>query len=150
MPRPSGDPAPMSYLSDSQDQASGGLDITLEASLTPGSGAPQRLSQGTARDLYWTVAQMVAHHTIGGCNMRVGDLLGSGTISGTETGTEGAMIEITKAGKNPIKLEGGDERRFLQDGDTVTLTGVCGNEDYGLVGFGECVGTITPALTLYQ
>lgn len=93
---------------------------------------------------------MLAHHTIGGCPMNVGDLLGSGTISGTETGTEGAMIEITKGGKETIKLKGGVERKFLQDGDTVTLKGVCGDEDYSLVGFGDCVGKILPAPKLYQ
>ncbi len=77
--------------------------------------------------------------------MRVGDLLGSGTISGTEKGTEGALIEQTKGGKEPVKLSNGEERTFLQDGDTVTLRGVCGTEDTGLVGFGECVGTILPS-----
>ncbi len=77
--------------------------------------------------------------------MRVGDLLGSGTISGTETGTEGAMIETTKGGKQAIKLQGGEERKFLEDGDSITLYGVCGTEEDGLVGFGECVGKIFPA-----
>ena len=77
--------------------------------------------------------------------MNVGDLLGSGTISGTESGTEGAMIEITKGGKDNIKLEDGVERKFLQDGDTVILRGVCGDEDTGFVGFGDCKGTIMPA-----
>ena len=88
---------------------------------------------------------MLAHHTIGGCPLRTGDLLGSGTISGTEKGSEGSMIEVTKGGKETIKLEGGIERKFLQDGDTMTLYGVCGTEEAGLVGFGECSGTILPA-----
>ena len=77
--------------------------------------------------------------------MRVGDLLGSGTISGTEQGTEGALIEYTRGGKQSMKLQSGAERKFLQDGDTVSITGVCGTEEDGLVGFGECVGEILPA-----
>ena len=88
---------------------------------------------------------MLAHHTIGGCPLRTGDLLGSGTISGKESGCEGSMIEVTKGGKETIELEDGIERKFLQDGDTMTLYGVCGTEDDGLVGFGECSGTIIPA-----
>lgn len=97
------------------------------------------------KHLLFSFPQMLAHHSIGGCPMRVGDLFGSGTISGTEQGTEGAMLEYTKGGKESIKLDGGDERKFLQDGDTVTLNGVCGDQDSGLVGFGECVGKILPA-----
>lgn len=77
--------------------------------------------------------------------MRVGDLLGSGTISGTEKGSEGSMLEQTKAGKEPLKLSSGQERSFLEDGDTVTITGVCGSEEAGLVGFGSCTGTISPS-----
>ncbi len=88
---------------------------------------------------------MLAHHTIGGCPLRAGDLLGSGTISGTEKGSEGSLVEVTKGGKESIKLEGGVERKFLQDGDTMTLYGVSGTEEAGLVGFGECSGTISPA-----
>ena len=88
---------------------------------------------------------MLAHHTIGGCPLRTGDLLGSGTISGTEPGTEGSLVEVSKGGKETIKLEGGVERKFLLDGDTMTLYGVSGSEESGLVGFGECSGTIVPA-----
>lgn len=125
-------------------------DISLTFDLTTQKGETTRVSKSNGKHLLFSFPQMLAHHTIGGCPMNVGDLLGSGTISGTETGTEGAMIETTKGGKQSIKLEGGEERKFLLDGDTVTLSGVCGNEDDGLVGFGECVGTITPALKLYQ
>lgn len=125
-------------------------DIRLEFDLTPKDGETTTVSVSNGKYLMYSFAQMLAHHTIGGCPMQVGDLLGSGTISGTETGTEGAMIETTKGGKETIKLKGGVERKFLQDGDTVTLRGVCGDEDYGLVGFGECVGTILPALELYK
>ena len=77
--------------------------------------------------------------------MKVGDLLGSGTISGTEIGAEGSLMEMTKAGKESIRLQGGVERKFLEDGDRVTMSGVCGSEETGLVGFGECTGVILPA-----
>ena len=97
------------------------------------------------KHLLFSFPQMLAHHSIGGCPMRVGDLLGSGTISGTETGTEGSMLEVSKGGKETLKLEGGVERKFLEDGDTVSMYGVCGTEEDGLVGFGECVGKILPA-----
>lgn len=125
-------------------------DIKLQFDLTTKEGETTTVSNSNGKYLMYSFPQMLAHHTIGGCPMNVGDLLGSGTISGTETGTEGAMIETTKGGKETIKLKGGVERKFLQDGDTVTLRGVCGDEEYGLVGFGECVGTIMPAPKLYQ
>lgn len=89
---------------------------------------------------------MIAHHTVTGCNLSVGDLLGSGTISGTEKGQQGSLIEATDGGKNPVQLSGGESRIFLQDGDTVILTAYAGNEEEGLVGFGECAGKILPAL----
>lgn len=88
---------------------------------------------------------MLAHHAVGGCPMRVGDLLGSGTISGTEPGSQGSMLEVTRGGKEAIKLADGQERQFLLDGDTVTFSGICGTEETGLVGFGECSGKIVPA-----
>lgn len=97
------------------------------------------------KNLLFSFSQMLAHHSVGGCPMRVGDLLGSGTISGTEEGSQGCLLEITKSGQQSIKLEEGVERKFLEDGDTVMLRGVCGTEEDGLVGFGECVGQILPA-----
>jgi len=121
------------------------FDIRLQFELTPDGGKPNVVSNSNGKYLLYSFPQMLAHHTIGGCPMNVGDLLGSGTISGVESGTEGAMIETTKGGKETIKLEGDVERKFLQDGDTVVLRGVCGNDDDGLVGFGECRGTILPA-----
>lgn len=121
------------------------FDIRLQFELTPEGGAPNVVSNTNGKHLLFSFPQMLAHHTIGGCPMNVGDMLGSGTISGADTGTEGAMIEQTKGGKVAIQLEGGVERKFLQDGDTVVLRGVCGNEEDGLVGFGECRGTIMPA-----
>lgn len=121
------------------------FDIRLQVELTPANGTPTVISNSNGKHLLYSFPQMLAHHTIGGCPMKVGDLIGSGTISGTEPGTQGAMVEITKGGKETIKLEGGTERKFLQDGDTVILRGICGDEDTGLVGFGDCKATIQPA-----
>ena len=140
MPRPVGDPAPLPYLTDPADQAAGGLDLALGVTLAPGGGAPHTLTHGTARDLYWTAAQMVAHHTSGGCDLRPGDLFGTGTISGTEPGTRGSLLEITEGGRKPITLPGGAERRFLEDGDEVTLTA-----RFGAGGFGPCTGRVMAA-----
>ena len=142
MPRPAGDPAPMDYLASADDQAQGGLDLALEVTLsTPGlrqGGHPaHRLTQGTTQDLYWTVAQMVAHHASNGCDLRPGDLFGSGTISGTAPGSQGSLLEITEGGRNPIPLASGEERRFLEDGDEVALSA-----RFGSAGFGPCVGRI--------
>jgi fumarylacetoacetase len=88
---------------------------------------------------------MLAHHTIGGCPMNVGDLLGSGTISGTEPGSQGSFLELSQAGKSTVQLKGGVERKFLEDGDTITLRGVCGTDEDALVGFGKCIGKIAPS-----
>jgi fumarylacetoacetase len=90
---------------------------------------------------------MIAHHTVGGCNMRPGDLLGSGTISGFEDGTQGSILEQTQGGKRAVVLNGGEERKFLQDGDTVIITGWAGEVDGELIGFGECTGKILPAIS---
>lgn len=125
------------------------FDIRLQFELTPEGGKPTIVSNSNGKHLLFSFPQMLAHHTIGGCPMNVGDLLGSGTISGTEPKTQGAMVEITKGGKETIELEGGVQRKFLQDGDTVVLRGISGNEEDGLVGFGECRATIMPAPKLY-
>lgn len=90
---------------------------------------------------------MLAHHSITGCPMQVGDLLGSGTISGKEPSSRGSLLEQNDNGKTTIKLSGGEERKFLEDGDEITITGVCGTDEDALVGFGECVGRIEPALS---
>ncbi len=132
MARPPGDPAPMAYLSDAADLAAGGLDVALQAAL----GADV-LSRGTARDLYWTPAQMVAHHTSGGCDLRPGDLFGTGTISGPGAGSEGSLLELTQGGRHPVRLADGGERRFLEDGDVVALSAF-----FGPCGFGPCEGRI--------
>lgn len=120
------------------------------AQLLPAAGASSstNILNSNAKHLTYSFPQMMAHHTIGGCPLRVGDLIGSGTISGFDPGTEGSLLECSHGGKKPIKLDNGAERAFLQDGDTVTITGAAGDETVGLVGFGECVGTILPALKL--
>ncbi|EXJ77770.1 fumarylacetoacetase [Capronia epimyces CBS 606.96] len=120
-------------------------DIRLQVDITPEGQPPTTILNSNGRHLLFSFPQMLAHHTVGGCPMAVGDLLGSGTISGLEPGTEGSLLEITQGGKQAVQLNGGVERKFLQDGDTVTFYGVCGTEESGLVGFGECSGKIQPA-----
>jgi fumarylacetoacetase len=149
-PRPNGDPQPLPYLADPADQASGALDLALEVTLlTPAMAEmglpPHVLSRGTARDLYWTVAQMVAHHSCNGCNLQPGDLFGTGTISGTEPGSWGSLLEITRGNKEPVTLPNGETRGFLQDGDTVTLAARAHREGFASIGFGPCTGTVVPA-----
>jgi fumarylacetoacetase len=146
-PRPQGDPAPLPYLLDTNDQSGGALDIALDVSLlTPGlkaKGLPaHRLSSGNARDLYWTVAQLVTHHTSNGCNLRPGDIFGTGTISGTDAGSLGSLLEISAGGRQPINLPSGETRRFLEDGDTVIMRAHCRRQGRAPIGFGECRGTI--------
>ncbi|HKA81870.1 MAG TPA: fumarylacetoacetase [Xanthobacteraceae bacterium] len=148
--RPAGDPEPLPYLSDASDQADGGLDIGLEVFLlTAGlraKGLPaHRLAASNARHLYWTVAQLVAHHTCNGCNLRPGDIFGSGTISGPTGDSLGSMLEISAGGRQPITLASGETRRFLEDGDSVIIQAHCRREGYAGIGFGECRGTIVSA-----
>lgn len=145
--RPEGDPKPLPYLSDAEDQRRGGLDVTLEVWLRTarmrGEGAEAvRVSKGNMRDLYWTVAQMLAHHTSNGCNLQAGDLLGTGTVSGAEVGTQGCLLEITRRGADPLDLPNGERRTFLEDGDEVILRGYCEREGHARIGFGECLGRV--------
>jgi len=154
-PRPSGDPAPLPHLSDPGDQQHGGIDLTLEVHLLTARMRaehvePTRLTRGNFRDMYWTIAQMVAHHTSNGCNLRPGDLLGSGTVSGATPDSLGCLLELTRAGADAIQLPNGEMRRFLEDGDEVILRGFCergdpGREDYLRIGLGECSGVVVPA-----
>ncbi|KAI1083681.1 Fumarylacetoacetase [Whalleya microplaca] len=123
-------------------------DIQLRVDLTTSQNKTTTLTNVSASNLLWSFPQMVAHHTIAGCPMRTGDLLGSGTISGTDDKSRGSLLEQNLAGKQSIKLEGGEERFFLQDGDTVTIYGVCGSDDESLVGFGECSGKIVEAISI--
>lgn len=142
-PRPPGDPAPLAYLWDEVDQHGGALDIELEVLLhTPGllekRLPPHRLSRGNAHHLYWTVAQMVAHHTSGGCDLQPGDLFGSGTISAPGEDGCGSLLEMTQGGRRPIELPSGETRRFLEDGDEVIFRARCGRDGAAPIGFGEC------------
>ncbi|TKA62798.1 Fumarylacetoacetase [Cryomyces minteri] len=123
-------------------------DVKLEVDLITESGATTTISRTSSRNLLFSFPQMLAHHSITGCPMNVGDLLGSGTISGVEQSARGSLLEQNENGKVSIKLEGGEERKFLEDGDTVRIKGVCGEEGDGLVGFGECVGKIEKAVRL--
>ena len=148
--RPEGDPEPLPHLLDEADRAAGGFDLTLEVHLrTPAmeeaGGGPFVVSRGSFRDMYWTPAQMLAHHASNGCNLRPGDLLGSGTVSGAEPGSRGCLLERTWRGTEPLDLPGGETRKFLQDGDEVILRGWCRREDRVAIGFGSCAGVVTPA-----
>jgi fumarylacetoacetase len=143
--RAADDPKPLPYLFSEKDQAEGGYDISLEMHLkTAKMGAPQRLSRASFRDSYWTLAQMVAHHTSNGCNLQPGDLLGSGTISGASPDSYGSMMELTQAGKSPLALPGGETRAFLEDGDEVIERGRCARDGHASIGFGEAAGRIVP------
>jgi len=146
-PRPAGDPAPLPYLLDAGDQARGALDIDLEvllltAAMRERGMPPHRLSRANARELYWTVAQMVAHHTGGGCDLRAGDLFGSGTISDPDPSGFGALMEITEGGRKPVTLSSGETRAFLRDGDEVIFRGTCRADGFAPIGFGECRGRV--------
>jgi fumarylacetoacetase len=149
--RPAEDPAPLPYLSDPGNAALGGLDLSLEAwLLTPrmrAAGAPpQRLSSGNFRKMYWTLGQLLAHHASNGCNLRPGDLLGSGTVSGETKDSRGCLLEMTWRGTEPIALPDGEERRFLHDGDEVILRGHAGRPGARRIGLGECRGIVLPAV----
>ena len=145
VPSPGQDPVPLEYLQASGEWA---VDLELEASLRSAAmtGA-QVISRTNFKGMYWTMAQQLAHATVNGTNVRPGDLYGSGAVSGPTSGSYGSLIELTENGEHPIDLPDGTTRRFLEDGDTVTLRGWCERDGVGRVGFGECVGTIMPAGT---
>ena len=148
--RPPGDPAPLAYLDPGPAAPRAALDIVFELFLsTPDMRArglpPARLSRARSRDLYWTPGQLLAHHASNGCNLRPGDVLGTGTISGPEEENLGCLLEKTHGGKQPIALPNGESRRFLQDGDEVILTGYCQAPGFVRIGLGECRGAILPA-----
>src|SRR5438309_4422808 len=148
--RPAGEPPPLAYLDDGALRAAGAIDIQLEAWLDSArmraaNLGPQRLSHARFRDSWWTVAQMLAHHTVNGCNLNPGDLFGSGTQSGAQPTEGGSLLELTGGGRQPITLAGGETRTFLEDGDRVTLRGWCERPGYARIGFGEAVGTVLPA-----
>lgn len=150
MERPDGDPKPLAYLADEHDQANGGIDINLEvwfssAQMRSRAMADQLVIHSNARYLYWTPAQMVAHHAAGGCNLSPGDLIGTGTISGPTRDELSSFLELTRAGADPFRLPTGETRGFLNDGDEVTLKARCVRESFVSIGFGECRGRILPA-----
>ncbi len=149
-PRPDGDPAPLPHLFDAADQAAGALDIAVEVHiLTPLMRAaglpPHRLSHANTSDLYWTVAQMLAHHTSNGCNLAPGDLFGSGTISAVAEGGWGSLQELTLAGRRELALPNGETRMFLADGDEITFRGRAARDGFATIGFGPCRGTVFSA-----
>ena len=148
--RAEGDPQPLPYLDSAANRAGGSLDIQLQVGLQTRrmreAGQPDaQICRTSYRHAYWTVAQMVAHHTVNGCNLQPGDLFGSGTLSGPTLDQAGALIELTQGGKNPIALPNGENRTFLEDGDAVVLRGWCEKPDAARIGFGECRGTVLPA-----
>jgi fumarylacetoacetase len=149
-PRPEGDPRPLPYLYSEADQRSGAFDIQLEVSLLTArmreaNAQPFRISRGNLRDLYWTPAQMLTHHASNGCNLRPGDLLATGTVSGPTPESVGSLLERTRRGAEPLHLPNGEQRKFLEDGDEVIFHAWCEREGYPRIGFGECRGTILPA-----
>lgn len=150
MKRSAGDPKPLAYLFDDADQAEGGVDVHLEVYLSTkkmreGGQDASLILTSNARHLYWTPAQMVAHHTVNGCNLEPGDLIGTGTISGPRDEELGSMLEFTAAGTKPVTLQNGEKRGFLLDGDEVTFTGRCSKSGFASIGLGKCSGTIMEA-----
>ncbi|MGX9672581.1 fumarylacetoacetase [Mycobacterium sp. HM-7] len=150
--RPEGDPAPLSYLDSPPHRAGGGLDIELQAlirtaKMREDGSPPYRISRSSSRHMYWSVAQMVAHHTSNGCNLQPGDLLGTGTLSGPEAGSEGSLMELSRGGTAPITLPNGETRTFLEDGDEVMLTARAQRPGAAAIGFGECVAVVQSAIT---
>ena len=138
--REAGDPQPLDYLKDAKGS---GFDITVEMHLrTARQRAPHRLSRGSFRDSYWTPAQIVAHQASNGCNLRPGDILGSGTLSGATPDAYGSLLELSAGGKNPLALPSGETRTFLEDGDEVIQRGYCEREGAARIGFGEAAGRI--------
>lgn len=141
--RPAGDPAPMPYLYDERDQQTGALGVTMDvfiatAKMREDGDAPHRLSTGPMTAMYWTAAQLVAHHSSNGCNLRPGDLLGTGTLTSGQEGGEGSLIELTRGGKQPITLPNGETRTFLEDGDEVIMTAYAERKGFARIGLGEC------------
>jgi fumarylacetoacetase len=148
--RADGDPRPLPYLSEPGDDARGAIELTLEvwlrsAAMRDRGDGPVRVSRGRFAQMYWTFAQLVAHHTSNGCNLRAGDLIASGTVSGAEKESRGCLLERTWRGTEPLELPGGERRAFLEDGDEVILRGYGEREGYRRIGLGECSGIIAAA-----
>ena len=148
--RASEDPQPLPYLDSARLRAGGAIDMHLEvaletAAMRAAATAPRPLARTNFRHSYWSIAQMVAHHTVNGCNLEPGDLLGSGTQSGPTAEESGSLLELTEGGKRPLELAGGETRTFLQDGDRVVLRGWCERTGCARIGFGEASGTVLAA-----
>jgi fumarylacetoacetase len=148
--RPAGDPAPLPYLDSRRNAELGAVAVTVEvylssARMRDGGMEPVRLSRGNSADLYWTPAQLVTHHTSNGCDLRPGDLLGTGTISGQGRESRGCLLELTWRGAEPLTLPTGETRRFLEDGDEVIMRGYCERKGAVRIGFGDCRGVVLPA-----
>jgi fumarylacetoacetase len=151
--RPEGDPQPLPYLDSPDNRAHGAIDIELEvwlqtAQMRQNGHAGERLSCSNYKDAYWTVAQLVAHHTVNGCNLASGDLFGSGTLSGPAPEQGGSLMELSQGGKRAIAFANGESRTWLQDGDSIILRGYCQREGFRRIGFGECRGTVLAAPAL--
>jgi fumarylacetoacetase len=145
--RPEGDPRPLPYLESSANESGGGFDIQLEVWLRTARMRQQgleaeRLTRVRFTEMYWTLAQLVTHHASNGCNLRPGDLIASGTVSGATKDSRGCLLELAWRGTEPVTLSSGEQRRFLEDGDEVILRGYCEREGFARVGFGDCRGTI--------
>ncbi|MFJ4431860.1 fumarylacetoacetase [Pseudomonas sp. NPDC089395] len=148
--RPEGDPQPLPYLLDQRDQATGAFDIELEVLLLTErmreQGLPaHRLALSNTLNMYWTVAQLIAHHSVNGCQLQPGDLFGSGTLSGATPDAFGSLLETTVGGKQPVELASGELRKFLEDGDEIILRARCLGDGVASIGFGECRGKIVAA-----
>ena len=152
-PRPAGDPEALGYLESAANRQHGGFDVTVEVSLRTAAmraaGLPEhRVSRSRMADLYWTLAQMLTHHTSNGCNLQPGDLFATGTISGPAKDARGCLLELTWRGAEPVGLPGGESRKFLEDGDEVIMRGYCERPGATRIGFGECRGVVMPAATV--
>lgn len=149
-PRSASDPQPLAYLADAEDQQLGGFDVTAEvylqsSAMRDAGCSPHLISRGHLSDMYWTFAQMLAHHTCNGCDLRPGDILASGTISGPHAISRGCLLEITHGGAEPMRLPNGDQRTFLEDGDEVCMRAYCQRQGAVRIGLGECSGTVIAA-----
>jgi len=144
------EPQPMPYLASDANRAKGAFDVQMEVLLTTEKSRadkqpPAFLSRSNFRDAYWNVAQLITHHTVNGCNLQPGDMLGTGTLSGPQPSEAGSLLELSNGGKNPIELPWGEKRTFLQDGDQIIMRAECVKAGYPRIGFGESLGQVLPA-----
>lgn len=151
--RPDGDPKPLPYLQSEKNERSGGLDITMEIAILTEKmrerrSEPYVLSRSFFREFYWTIFQMLTHHTSNGCSLVPGDLLGTGTVSSSGGDEMGSILEKTKRGAEPLTLPSGETRSFIDDGDEIILRGYCERDGYRRIGFGECRARVLPARSL--